>query len=58
MEDIFLKLMFNTQKKYMNFIVTFLSGRKKPKKGEKFAKNFHDKNEGAIHIRNLKPALI
>ena len=57
MKDIFLKLMFNTQKKYMNFIVIFLPGRKKPKKGEKFVKNFHDKNECVIHIRNLKPAL-
>ena len=49
--------MFNTEKKYMNFIVIFLPGRKKPKKGEKFVTNFHDKNECVIHIRNLKPAL-
>ena len=58
-KDIFLKLMFNTQKNYMNFIMTyhFYQKFKKKKKVEKLVTNLFDKNEYIIHIRNLKQAL-
>ena len=59
MNDIFLKLMFNTLKKYMNFIIIyqFLPERMKIKKFEKLVTNLHDKNEYVIRTRNLKLAL-
>ena len=47
MKDIFLKLMFNTQKNSMNFIITyhFEPERMKIKKVEKLVTNLYDKNE-------------
>ena len=56
MKDIFLKLMFNILRIYMNFTLnlTFLSERMKIKKVEKLVANLHDKTEYVIYIRNLK----
>ena len=56
--DIFLKLMFNIPKNYMNFLIilTFLLERKNFENVEKLAANLHDKYEYVIHI-NLKQAL-
>ena len=53
MKNIFLKLMFITQKKYMNFIITylFLPERKKLKEDEKLFTSLHDKNECYSHIK-------
>ena len=58
-KDIFLKLMLNNQKYYMNFIsdLPFLPTRKKLKKVKKLVANLHDKNEYVIYIRSLKQAL-
>ena len=58
-KDIFLKLMLNNQKYYMNFIgdLPFLPKRKKLKKVKKLVANLHDKNEYVIYIRSLKQAL-
>ena len=57
MKDIFLNLMLNTQKNYMNFIMTnhfYLKERKlKIEKVEKLVTNLSDKNEYVIHIRNM-----
>ena len=54
MKDIFLNLMLNTQKNYMNFIMTnhfYLKERKlKIEKVEKLVTNLSDKNEYVIHI--------
>ena len=57
--DIFLKLMFNILKNYMNFLIilTFLLERKNFENVEKLAANLHDKYEYVIHIINLKQAL-
>ena len=46
MRNIFLKLIFNTQEKYVNFIVTyhFYSKKMKLRKVEKHVSNLHDKN--------------
>ena len=57
MKDIFLKLMFNTQKNYMNFIMisNFFSTERNLKKVKKLFTNLY--NEYVIHIKNLKPAL-
>ena len=59
MKDIFLKLMFNILKTYMNFIMIYHSNQNKLKikNIEKFVPNLHDKTEYVIHIRNLKQAL-
>ena len=59
MKDIFLKLIFNTQKNQKNFIMTqlFCQKEKKLKKVEKLVTNLHDKIEYVIHIINLKQAL-
>ena len=59
MKDIFLKLIFNILKTYMNFIMIyhFLLERMKIEVVEKLAANLHDKSEYVIHIRNLKQAL-
>ena len=45
--------MFITQKKYMNFIITylFLPERKKLKEDEKLFTSLHDKNECYSHIK-------
>ena len=58
-KDIFLKLMLNNQKYYMNFIsdLPFLPTRKKLKKVKKLVANLHDENEYVIYIRSLKQAL-
>ena len=57
MKDIFLKLMFNTQKNYMNFVMisNFFSTERNLKKVKKLFTNLY--NEYVIHIKNLKPAL-
>ena len=52
MKDIFLKLMFNTLKNYMNLPV--LSERIKLEKVKKLISNLHYKTECFISIRNLK----
>ena len=59
MKDIFLKLIFNILKTYMNFIMIyhFLLERMKIETVEKLVANLHDKSEYVIHIRNLKQAL-
>ena len=49
MKDIFLKLMFNTLKNYMNFM--------KIEKFEKLVTNLCDKTDYVIHIRDIKQAL-
>ena len=59
MKDILLKLMLNTQKNYMNFIMTyhFLPERMKLGKIGKLVTKVHHKTENVIHVRNLKQAL-
>ena len=59
MKDIFLKLIFNILKTYMNFIMIyhFLLERMKIETVEKLVANLHDKSEYVIHIINLKKAL-
>ena len=47
MKDIFLKYMFNTQKNYVEFIMTY----------QKLLTHLYYNSEWAIHIRNLKQAL-
>ena len=57
--DIFLKLMFNIQKNYMNFIVIyhFYLNERNFKQVEKLVTNLYDKAEYVIHTGNLKQAL-
>ena len=60
MKDIFLKLMFNVLKNYMNFIMIYHFCLKKMKifwKVEKLLTDLHYKTEYVITIRNLKYAL-
>ena len=59
MKGIFLKLMFNILKNYMNFIMIyhFCHKRITIEKVEKLVDNLHDKTEYVINIRNLKQAL-
>ena len=59
MKDIFVTLMFNILKNYMNFIMIypFLSERMKIEKVENVEANLHNKTEYVMHIRNLKEAL-
>ena len=56
MKDIFLKLMFNTRKKYMNFIMIYNFYQKEWRLAM-LVTNLSDKNENVIHKRNLKQAL-
>ena len=51
--------MFGILKSYMivSMICLFLPERMKIEKVKKFAVNFHNKKEYAIHIKNLKQAL-
>ena len=56
MKNIFLKLMFNVPKNYMNFIMIYQFYREEGKV-EKLVTNLHDKTEYVIHIRNLKQVL-
>ena len=53
MNDIFLKLIVNILKNYMNFIMIYHVYQKEWKL-KKFIANLHDKTEYLIHIRNLK----
>ena len=55
MKDIFLKLMFSTQKSYMNFIMTyhFYQKERKLKKSKKLVTNLYDENEYVIHIHRI-----
>ena len=59
MEDIFLKLMFNTQKNCMSFYndLHFFPEKMKLEKIDKLVRILHDKEEYVIHIRNLKQTL-
>ena len=59
MKNIFLKLMYNTLKNYINFIMIYHFYLKKMEieKVEKLVANLHDKNKYVIHIRNLKQTL-
>ena len=59
MKDTFLTLMFNTQKKYMDFIMIYHFYQKKWNLDnvEKIVTNLCDKNEYVVHIRFLKQAL-
>ena len=58
-KDIIMKLMFYTQKNFMNFIMSYHFYRKKEnrKKLEKFVTNLYVKNEYVIHVRKLKQAI-
>ena len=59
-KDIFLKLMFNILKSYMNFIMIYHLYQKEwklKKNVEKLVPNLLDKTEYVIYIRNLKQAL-
>ena len=53
-KGIFLKLMFNILKNYMNFIMIYYFYQKE---FEKLVAALHDKTEYVINIRNLKQAL-
>ena len=61
MKNIFVKLIFNILKNYMNFITLSILTRKndeKESKGvEKLLANLRDKTEYVIHIRNLNQSL-
>ena len=59
MKNIFLKLMYNTLKNYINFIMIYHFYLKKMEieKVEKLVANLHDKTKYVIHIRNLKQIL-
>ena len=61
MKNIFVKLIFNILKNYMNFITLSILIRKndeKESKGvEKLLANLRDKTEYVIHIRNLNQSL-
>ena len=59
MNNIFLKLIFNNRKIYVNFIkiYTFDQKERKFKKVEKLVTNLYDKNEYVIHIKKSKQAL-
>ena len=55
---IFLKLMFNIFKHYMNFImITIFTERIKIEKVKNLVANLHDKTEYFIYITSLKQAL-
>ena len=59
MKNIFLKLMYNTLKNYINFIMIYHFYLKKMEieKVEKLVANLHDKTKYVTHIRNLKQTL-
>ena len=59
MNNIFLKLIFNNRKIYVNFIkiYTFYQKERKFKKVEKLVTNLYDKYEYVIHIKKSKQAL-
>ena len=59
MKDIFLMLLFNNWKNYINFIIVYNFYMKEWRLNtvEKFVANLHDKFEYVIHIRNLKQEL-
>ena len=59
MKNIFLKLMYNTLKNYINFIMIYHFYLKKMEieKVEKLVANLHDKTKYVIRIRNLKQTL-
>ena len=59
MNNIFLKLIFNNRKIYVNFIkiYTFYQKERKFKKVEKLVTNLYDENEYVIHIKKSKQAL-
>ena len=48
--DVYLKLILNVLRNYMNSIFTW---NNKCKNAKKFVANFHNKTEYPIHIRNL-----
>ena len=56
-EDIFLELMSNILKYYMNFIMINHFYLKEWKSCKKRVANLHDKTEYVIHIRSLKQVL-
>ena len=58
-KDIIMKLMFYTQKNFMNFIMSYHFYQKKEnrKKLEKFVTNLYVKNQYVIHVRKLKQAI-
>ena len=53
-KDIIMKLMFYTQKNFMNFIMSYHFYQKKEnrKKLEKFVTNLYVKNEYVIHVKS------
>ena len=59
MNNIFLKLIFNNRKIYVNFIkiYTFYQKERKFKKVEKLVTNLYDKNEYVIHIKKIKTGI-
>ena len=59
MNNIFLKLIFNNRKIYVNFIkiYTFYHKERKLKKVEKLVTNLYDKNEYVIHIKKIKTGI-
>ena len=58
MKDIFLKLVFNTLKNYMNFIITYhLLEILALEIAEKPVANLNDRIDYVIHIKNLKQEL-
>ena len=58
MKDIFLKLMYNVLKNYINFIIIDHSYKKEwVGKVEKLVANSHDQAEYVIHMKHLKQAL-
>ena len=58
-KDIFLKLMLNILKNYINFVMIyhFLPERMKIEKVKNLVSDFYDKTKQVIEIRNLKQAL-
>ena len=59
MKDVFLQLMFNILKNYMNFIMVYQFYQKqlKLKKSKKLITSLYDKTEYVIHIINSRQAL-
>ena len=59
MQDIFVKLVFDILKNYLNFkiIFPFIPEKMKIEKSVKLLTNLHDKTACVIYIGNLKQAL-